>query len=165
MSASVVGLYLPKLDAEIAPYEGRYEGLVAKYRRLIWYTADPRPEPYMRELFSRHHADGVFVNVNADPAWQQAAAGADTVVLLYPDAIGLGYGPLEREIAGLKKDWAAVRVLSGKRQQFLLTRAALLGLRMRRLFSRLLVGEMLFTVVFLVVTPLFLLVDWIGGRK
>lgn len=161
----VVVLYRGKLDADIAPYQGRYRDLLAKYRRLIWYNAFPRPETYVRELAATLAPSGAFVDVDADPAWAEKAAKADVVVLAYPDAIGLGYGPVERRIAATRKPWAAMRVINGNGRQFVLTPAVRASLLLRRLLARTLLGELLFTVAFVLVTPIFLLVDGIRGRR
>lgn len=164
MNHLVVGLFSPSLDASIAPYGGRYTGMRAKYRRLIWYTAAPRPEDYMRDLFHDAMSDGVFVRIDPEGQWKRRAASADVVVLLYPDAIGLGYLPVERQIARVRKAWAAVRVLNGRRRGFLLTPSVLAGLWLRRMLSRLLVGELVFTVFFVLITPIFLLLDLLRER-
>jgi hypothetical protein len=165
MAQSTVGIYSSKLDSTIAPYKGRYVGLIAKYRRVIWYTASPRPEQYMRDLFAAFAPDGKFVHVEQDSRWEAAAKATDTIVLLYPDAIGLGFSPLERRIRRIKKDYAAVKVLNGRRRHFLLTRSVVASLRMRRVISRLMFGEVLFTAFFVVATPFLLLDDLVRGRK
>ena len=165
MASPVVGIYSPALDEEIAPFGGSYRGPLAKYRRVVWYTAAPRTEQYMRDLFRAVVPDGLFLNARTDHDWAQRAAAADRVVLLYPDSIGLGFWPLERKIGRLRKDWAAVRVLNGRRREFVLTRSVIAALRFRRALSRLLVGEALFTAAFVVATPVFLLQDVLRGRK
>lgn len=165
MGSPVVGIYSPALDEEIAPFAGSYRGPIAKYRRVVWYTAAPRTEQYMRDLFRAVVPDGLFLNTRTDHDWGQRAAAADLVVLLYPDSIGLGFWPLERKIWRLRKDWAAVRVLNGRRREFVLTRSVVAALRFRRVLSRLLVGEALFTAAFVLATPVFLLHDVFRGRK
>lgn len=165
MGSPVVGIYSPALDEEIAPFAGSYRGPIAKYRRVVWYTAAPRTEQYMRDLFRAVVPDGLFLNTRTDHDWGQRAAAADVVVLLYPDSIGLGFWPLERKIWRLRKGWAAVRVLNGRRREFVLTRSVVAALRFRRVLSRLLVGEALFTAAFVLATPVFLLHDVFRGRK
>jgi len=165
MANTAVGIYSPALDEEIAPFGGSYRGPLAKYRRVVWYTAAPRTEQYMRDLFRAVVPAGLFLNARTDDNWAQRAAAADLVVLLYPDCIGLGFWPLERKIRRLRKDWAAVRVLNGRRREFVLNRSVIAALRFRRALSRLLVGEALFTAAFVVATPVFLLQDVLRGRK
>jgi hypothetical protein len=165
MASPVVGIYSPALDEEIAPFAGSYRGPLAKYRRVVWYTAAPRTEQYMRDLFRAVVPDGLFLNTRTDHDWGQQAAAADLVVLLYPDSIGLGFWPLERKIWRLRRGWAAVRVLNGRRREFVLTRSVIAALRFRRVLSRLLVGEALFTAAFVLATPVFLLHDVFRRRK
>ena len=165
MANPAVGIYSPALDEEIAPFGGSYPGPLAKYRRVVWYTAAPRTEQYMRELFRAVVPGGLFLNIRTDHDWGQRAAAADLVVLLYQDSIGLGFWPLERKIRRLRKDWAAVRVLNGRRREFVLTPSVIAALRFRRVLSRLLVGEALFTAAFVLATPVFLLHDVFRRRK
>jgi hypothetical protein len=86
-------------------------------------------------------------------------------VLLYPDAIGLGFGPLERKVVRTRKGGAEVRALNGRRRDFLLDSSTLVALRLRRLIERSMLTELLFIPVFLCLTPLLLLVDWAKGRR
>jgi len=162
---NIVGIFSAPLDTAIEPYHGKYSGPIAKYRRVIWYTANPRSEQYMHDLFQARTPEGTFVNADKDSQWESTAADADVVVLLYPDAIGLGFAPIERRIAPSKKDWTTVRVLNGRRREFVLTPAVAASLRWRRALSRLMVGEILFTLVFIIATPAFLILDFIGRRK
>jgi hypothetical protein len=165
MPHSVVGVFSASLDKTIEAYHGRYLGPIAKYRRVIWYTANPRTEQYMRDLFQTRAPEGTYVNADTDNQWESTAAAADEVLLLYPDAIGLEFARIERKIARSKKDWAVIRVLNGRRREFVLTSSVATALRWRRALSRLMVGEAIFTLFFIIATPVFLILDFIGGRK
>jgi hypothetical protein len=59
--------------------------------------------------------------------------GTDTVVLIYPDALGLGFGRLESRLvaAGAKN----IVVVNGRRRLFPLTTAARRALRWRRVLA------------------------------
>src|SRR5260370_39227049 len=116
MADSGVGIDGPALDEESAPFAGSYGRALEKYRRVVWYTAAPRTEQYMRDLFCAVVPDGLFLNTRTDPDWRHRAAAAAVIVLLYPDSIGLRFWPLERQIQRFRKDSAAIRGLNGRRR-------------------------------------------------
>ena len=135
------------------------------YRYAVWFKANPRSAEYMQQLFSERFPDGEFFHVDENGGWRAASAQAHTVVLLYPDSIGLGFGGLEREVGRLRKKWAALRVLNGRRREFLWTASAARALRLRRLIERTMLGELVFLPVFVCLTPLLLLADLLRGRR
>lgn len=136
---------------------------IALYRYAVWYKANPRSLNYMRDLLSDRLPEAAWVTT-ADPGWTARIAGADEVVLLYPDAIGLGFMPIERIVMRYKRSWAGVTVLNGRRRKFLLNNATRRALRLRRLLEWTMLPELVFLPVFMVVTPLFWLADLLRGR-
>lgn len=135
------------------------------FRYAVWYKANPRSEERMRELFHEYVPEGEFVAVDRDPAWLQKVAETDSIVLLYPDCTGLFQGRLEREVLRGKPVRASVRVLNGRSRLFLLTPAVRRSLRLRRFLERTMLLEMAANVVFLLVTPILLILDLARGRR
>ncbi|HYE16225.1 MAG TPA: hypothetical protein VD968_17435 [Pyrinomonadaceae bacterium] len=133
------------------------------YRRAVWLKANPRSETYMRALFKERYPEGRFVSTAED--WKARLASADTVVLLYPDSTGLGFSRVEREAFAGKKEWATVRALNGRRRDFVLSRRVLRQLRRRRFLEVTMLGEAAVVVPFVVVTPFFVLSDFVRGRR
>jgi hypothetical protein len=125
---------------------------------MVEFKANPRDESYMRELFAERYPDG-RVGGPGD------VAGADRIVLLYPDAIGLGWGQVERGVIRQAAPGTELRVLNGRRRDFVLGRGIRRRLRLRRMFETALVGEAAATVGFLVMTPPLLLWDSLRGRR
>jgi hypothetical protein len=164
MHRRVVGLFhFPWTESD---FTGRSErGLAAKFRYAVWFKANPRSEAYMRALFAERHPEGQFVVARRDPDWLEAVACADTVFLLYPDAIGLRFGPLEREVRSRLKPWSALRVLNGRRREFMLDGATRRALALRRFLEAGMVGELAFLPVFMLATALLLAVDLLRGRR
>jgi len=119
----------------------------------------------MKSLFDSQYPGVPFVNVQQDDSWRDLAGGADILVLLYPDAIGLGFTQLEEDVWRLKPGWAEVRVLNGRHRDFLLNRTTLRALRARRWIERLMLMEFLMAAIFVCVTPLLLIVDFVRGRR
>jgi GNAT superfamily N-acetyltransferase len=140
------------------PWPARREARVRRYRTMVEFKANPRDEAYMRALFAERYTDGRL----GGPA---DVSGAQRVVLLYPDAIGVGWGPVERAVIRRAGPGAEVRVLNGRRRDFVLDRRARLGLGLRRLLETALIGEAAASVTFVLVTPVLLARDLLGGRR
>ncbi|MDT7603942.1 MAG: hypothetical protein QOF61_1939 [Acidobacteriota bacterium] len=161
MDKQIVGIFHNPWRADYDPRRSVAE----LYRRALWLKANPRDEAYMRALFAERYPQGVFVNADDKPGWTEQLRDADTVVLLYPDSIGLHFAPLEAAIERGKKEWATVRALNGRRRDFVLSRQARKSLRRRRFLERSMLGEAVLTAAFAVVTPLFVVSDLVRGRK
>lgn len=165
MIRRVVGLFSRPWSEGLtaSPPSGRNP--LKMYHWAVWYKANPRDEDYMRTLFGEHYPDGEFINIDKESGWRAAVPRADEVVLLYPDAIGLGFARWEREVKRLLKLWAGMRVINGRRRTFRLGASTLLGLRLRRIMERGMLGEVLAIFVFLLATPLLAVKDWWKGRS
>jgi hypothetical protein len=100
---------------------------------------------------------GVLPNVN----WQ----GAKEVVCVWPDANGMGWGPIERQIFRSAPTDTPVFAMNGRRRRWRLTPGTLIGLRWRRFLEKALVVELGFTLAFLFVTPLLVVYDRLRGRS
>jgi hypothetical protein len=160
MERKVVGVFHNPWRSDYDPRRS----LAELYRRAVWLKANPRDEEYMRALFAERYPQGVFVSTGGE-GWRRELPSADTVVLLYPDASGINFSRVEREVAALKKTWATVRVLNGRRRDFVLGRAARRDLRRRRFLERTMLGEALATVLFVAATPFFVFSDLLRGRR
>ncbi len=135
------------------------------FRRAVWFKSNPRSATAMKQLFLESFPDGQFVDVAKSQTWRGEAAGCESVVLLYPDAIGLGFGALERQVLRHHRKAGRVRILNGRKRDFLLTPRVRRSLRFRRILERSMAGEALFALVFIVATPLMLSFDLVRGRR
>lgn len=136
----------------------------ALYRYAVWYKSNPRRAEYMRALLAEQFPEAVWISTAEHHDWTERIAEASTVVLLYPDAIGLGFGSIERSVMAHKRAWAGVTVLNGRRRKFLLNGATRRGLRLRRFLEWTMLPELLFLPVFVASTPLLWAADFIRGR-
>jgi hypothetical protein len=161
MDKKVIGVFHNPWRKEYDPHRS----LAELYRRAIWLKANPRDEAYMRALFLERYPHGTFFDADRDPAWRNHLATADTVVMLYPDAIGINFAGLESEVERGKKTWAGVRVLNGRRRDFVWSRQARGQLRRRRFVERAMLGEALLIVAFAAATPFFVVADLLKGRR
>ena len=150
------------------PWKSSYDhkqSIQELYGRAIWLKANPRSEEYMRSLFAERWPNGVFVDIHSNSDWQSLVKSADNVVLLYPDAIGIKFTDIETTVNALKKEWAAIRVLNGRRRDFLLNRAVRFQLRLRRFIERSMLGEVFIMIFFITISPFFLVSDFLGGKR
>lgn len=123
------------------------------YRRTLFNKANPRSPEYMQALFAERYPEGRLEGGLLE--------GASEIVLLFPDAIGLGYGAIERRLpAGVP-----VRVLNGRRREFALDTRARRALRVRRLLERTMAVEAAALAVAAAATPVLLLADLARGRR
>jgi hypothetical protein len=161
MERKVIGVFHNPWRADYDPRRSAAE----LYRRAVWLKANPRDEAYMRALFAERYPRGEFVDADSDPRWLERLRDADTVVLLYPDSTGLHFSPLESVVEKNKKLWATVRALNGRRRDFVLSDHARRQLRRRRFVERAMLGEALSIFAFAAMTPFFVAVDLLRGRR
>ena len=139
-------------------------GVLDKLARVARYKRNPRPPAYMRMLVASMlpHARIVEVERQVPPS---RLAGARHIVLLWPDAIGYAWTPIERAIFRAKAPGAAVYALTGRRRTFRLTAGTLLGLRMRRVAERFWLGEALLAFSLLISAPFLVVWDFARGHR
>jgi hypothetical protein len=165
MNSLTIGLFFSPWDPHLeSPAAVQSRNPLTMYRRAVWFKANPRDEKYMRDLFTEYFREGVFINIDRDPFWHDNLREADMVVLLYPDAIGQGFYRLETKVQRRKKTCAAIRALNGRRREFLLNRATLYSLRVRRIMERWMLGEVVALILFVFITPVLLVIDLLRGR-
>jgi hypothetical protein len=159
----IVALYRnawPGLDDAPA----RASNPAALWRKAVWFKANPRSAGYMRALLDELHPGARFVDVAAESRWAEFLPGADAVVLLYPDAIGIGFGGLERRLRRLVPQ-GAIRVVNGRRRGFALDPATRRRLLVRRALERSMLIECVVGAVMLAATPVLWGVDFARGRR
>ena len=146
--ASAIGRILAKLDK------------VARYKR------NPRSADQMRLLAaSTVPAAEIIVVDDADAVPAARIAAADRVVLLWPDAIGYGWAPIERAVFRSAKREAIVTALTGRRRSVALTRRTLFAFRIRRLVERLWLGDIAAAAAMLLSAPALVMWDLAKGRR
>jgi hypothetical protein len=160
MERKVLGVFHNPWRADYDPHKS----LAELYRRAVYLKANPRDEEYMRALFAERYPEGLFVRMDTAD-WRRELPAADTVVLLYPDANGIDFSRVEGEVSRAKKTWATVRVLNGRRRDFVLSPARRRALRRRRFVERAMLGEALAVVIFAAATPFFVAADLLRGRR
>ena len=135
-----------------------------KWKKLIFLKSNPRDFAYMERLFAEQYPEATVVDATRDADWACSIRDAKQVVLLYPDSIGLGFKPIEEQVLSLAPG-AEIQVLSGRRRSFTFDSATSSALRWRRLLSYTMFPEFCMTVVFLIWTPVLLIVDLARGKR
>jgi hypothetical protein len=149
---SVVGVLAYPLGEDFGVGALRRGSLRRAYRQTLLNKANPRSPLYMRDLFAERCPQGEIAD--------NVPAAADEIVLLYPDAIGLGFGALERRLP----PGVPVRILNGRRREFALDPRTRRALRLRRALERTMLGETVALAAAAAVTPVLLLADLVRGR-
>lgn len=147
-------------------------GLVGKLQRVARYRRNSRALEYMRILASSELGPGTefVVLQSVARAAHDLTAGriqsADQIVLLWPDAIGYGWWPVERAVFAAKSGPAEVTVITGRQRQFRAsTQRALTPFRWRRVMERLWLGEIVFAATLLMSAPFLAAWDAVRGRR
>ena len=129
------------------------------------YKQARRSAEYMRALAVEHAgADVVFVDA-ADVMSSGRLDGAGRIFLLWDDAIGAGWGLGDLKVLMNAPSSATVTVLNGRRRSFALTPRSLAGAWARRFLEASFLGELVFTIAFVIVSPFIVGLDLVRGRR
>jgi hypothetical protein len=144
----------------LAKVIGSRNRLIAALTTHIAHNGRCRTLEYMSALAAEHGAREVRL-VTCTSELPPMKRGAE-VVLLWADANGIGCSPLER---ALKRSGVHISVLNGRRQFFELTPGRRRAMQCRRVMEKFLLVEVLFTILFFVITPALVVWDAIHGRR
>jgi hypothetical protein len=89
----------------------------------------------------------------------------EQIVLLWPDANGMGWSDIERELFKKMRDCACVYVLNGRRRFFELSKSRWRAFQIRRALEASFLSEVCVFVVFLVTAPVLALWDGINELR
>jgi hypothetical protein len=154
-----VGLLLIPAD-----YATPRAGLLALWRRHVVANAGVRDRAYMESLFKSHFPHSELIVVEGGGVSDARVAGADNIVLLYADSIGMDFGAIERNIVS---HWPLKRVLvlNGRRRMFRLDPDMRRRLALRRFLEVSRLPEIAFLLAFFIATPVLLLLDTMKSRR
>jgi hypothetical protein len=164
----VVGIfYYPWEDSYVKTGDPN-RTLLALYKKMIWYKANPRSKDYMENLFIQRYPDGEFLHVHNSSdidVIRNKINICDKVVLLFPDAIGLGCYSIEKILFGIAPPHLSIRILNGRKRDFNYSLNVKYSLKLRRLFSRALIVEFALMPIMLFLTLVYLPLDFLRGKK
>jgi len=165
----------------LRPWRTGEGGRTASQRQLLEYRANPRSVEYMLDRaaeFKAQSTPGAVADVlvagealipEKHRTWMRQVqtapanlSGYDMVVLLYPDAIGLDWEPVEQSLRDLCA--RAYLVINGRRRIFVWDDASRRVLAWRRLLYRVSFLEGLFALLLFIAGVWFVVVDLWTGR-
>ena len=143
----------------------RSNGIARKLARIRRVKQAPRTPDYMHALAREQAGEGVVIIERDDSRRGEALKEAQEVYLLWEDSIGFGWGMTELAVLAARGGFSGVTVLNGRRRRFSLTPGSLAAAWIRRFVERTYAGELVFTVLFVVVSPFLVSWDLLHGRK
>lgn len=129
--------------------------LPVKLYNVVCQRSNPRTKEYMLDLLREKFPDAELIS--ADNLHQTG-----TLVLLYPDAIGLGWGKLEKKCFKIFKE---VSVLNGRRRCFNLTYMGHNKLLLRRVLEATFLPELIIAPLLLIYGVILAIKDKIEGKS
>lgn len=125
-----------------------------KLHNVVSQRSNPRSKEYMLELLHKRFPDAELVDMTS-------STESGRILLLYPDAIGLGWRGLEKT---LLRRFSHVSVLNGRNRYFELNYATLTRLRVKRLLEKTFLPELLFAPILIIMGVIWAAKDKITGR-
>lgn len=151
-------LYMP------SDYVAPRRGILALWRRHVVANANVRNREYMESLFRRRFPYGALVEVKNGAIPSELIDASGSIVLLFPDAIGLDFARIEQAIS---TRWPSKRLLAlnGRRRLLRLDRQTRRQFLLCRFLEKWRLPEIAFFVLFVVVTPFLLIFDLMRGHR
>jgi hypothetical protein len=159
MTKSTIGIWFADPPTFGLDVQKSIKHPVQMYKDVVRYKANPRSSETMKKMFTERFPTGNLIEFDLKNINQ-----ADEVVLLYPDAIGLGWGKAERKIRRQTLPNTLVSCLNGRGRYFILARRTQVSLRLRRLLEKTLLVEFVSSVVFVILTPILISYDFVCRR-
>ncbi len=151
-------LYMP------SDYVVPRRGILALWRRHVVANANVRNREYMESLFRRCFPYGALVEVKNGAIPSDLIDASESIVLLFPDAIGLDFTKVERAI---NARWPSKRLLAlnGRGRLFRLDRRTRRQLLLSRFLEQWRLPELAFFLLFVAITPFLLIFDLMRGQR
>ncbi len=136
------------------------------YNKGVHFKSNPRSLEYMEDLATKKFEDIEIKNIlNEDELNNIDLDKYSEIVLLYPDAIGLGWSKIDNYISKNFNQMKKITILNGRRRVIVFNSNNLFGLRFKRFLEKALIVETIFTIYFVVSTPFLIIKDLLHGKK
>lgn len=132
--------------------------------KAIHFKRNPRDLDYMQFLLSQTIKLD-FKVIDAKDLSADRLKGVEEVVLLWPDGNGYGWFGTEKRIFSLKERTTKVTVLNGRRRYFHLSSILWISYLVRRFLERFWIGEIIFSILFLIISPFLVIWDLAQGHR
>lgn len=135
------------------------------YNKGIHFKSNPRSLEYMTNLVQNSFDNIDIIQIaSIRDLIKVPLNDYQEIVLAYPDSIGLGWSTIDNYVMRTFNPIKNIIVLNGRNRQILLNNNNLVSLKARRLLEKSLLPEIVFMILFIIITPFFLLKDAINGR-
>jgi len=153
----------PGIDRLLARWpHSAVRSVIARLNRFHDGRANPRSLAYMKETInSRIGSLGVEQMNDLSILPRIDFSEIDQIVLLWPDANGMGWFNIERQVFRAKKAGTHVYVLNGRRRLFELPRSLWREYRVRRFLEKSFILEIGVIVLFFITAPVLTLWDMV----
>jgi len=139
-------------------------GMGISLSNASFYKRNPRDERYMRNVVTQiFDAEIPFISVT--DLRPESFHQVEEVILLWPDGNGYGWYGVEQRVFHWKASGCRVFVINGRKRNFVLTPMVKLTYRWRRFAERFWLGEIVFSILFVVLSPFLLIWDFVRGRN
>lgn len=127
-----------------------------KLYEVVCHRSNPRSAKYMETILRKSFSNAKLISPREIPH------GADRYILLYPDAIGLGWSHVEKRVLGSN---VPVTVINGRGRSFELTSFRRQKLQFRRLLESTFLPEIILTPFIVIVGAALSIWDSLLGRN
>lgn len=136
------------------------------YRYAVWYKSNPKNLVLTLEFLRNYFPalEGVDLNFDDKRSIELVLSLGEDIVFLYQDSIGLGY--LFSEIKFIHKILLTKNVyaINGRGRKIPINLSTYPGILIRRFFEWTMLPEIIFSLLFILVTPFFFASDVIRGK-
>lgn len=126
-----------------------------KLYNVVCLRSNPRSKEYMLSLLHEKFPE-------AEILVSKAPEEKNLIILLYPDAIGLGWGKIERQY---KRRFKNITVLNGRGRIFTLDASTYTSLKVKRFLEITFLPELILTPFLFMIGVALALKDKISGRS
>lgn len=153
------------LFSAVAQRFGGFKAIVRKLESHLSYRRNARSWLYMENLAREN--DSAFEREKVHSGEDLSTIdwkALDRVILLWPDASGMGWSPVEREVFRRMGPQTTLMVLNGRRRSFALTKTQWTTWRFRRFVDKWFIGDTAALALLLIATPFLALADMFRGK-
>lgn len=144
---------------------GLLNKIIGLLHKVSLVRSTPRNFEYMRNLVKNKISENIIIYTLKTLKDIPDIQKAEEIVLLWSDPIGRrGWRFIEKHLLKIKNKNQKIFVLNGRQRYFEYTANAARQINLRRFIDKFLVGEIAFSLIFMILSPLFLFIDILRKR-
>lgn len=135
------------------------------YNKGVHFKSNPKNLDYLKMILKNKINDFEIVTIKNESGLNTIDFDKyDEIVLLYPDSIGLGWRNVENLLFKKTDEMKNICMINGRGRTIIFNKVNLFSLRVRRFLEKTLLAEIIFTLFFVVFTPVLLIRDLFNGK-